>query len=73
MISCPALHKEKQTWWSIYFGPTHTDLISLSHSRLLAMTDVRSYLIRPVSPESDTRVEDTGDGDTIDLMVGMIF
>ena len=57
----------------IYFGRTHTDLISLSHSRLLTMTDGRSCLIRPVSPESDTSVKDTGDGDTFDLMVGMIF
>ena len=34
---------------SIYFGRTRTDFISLSHSRLLAMTDARSCLERPVS------------------------
>ena len=33
---------------SIYFGCTHADFISLSHSRLLAMTGVRSCLERPV-------------------------
>ena len=37
------------------------------------MTDGRSYLIRPVSPGSDTSVEDTVDGDMFDPMVGMIF
>ena len=33
---------------SIYFGCTHADFISLSHSRLLAMTGARSCLERPV-------------------------
>ena len=34
---------------SIYSWRTRTDLISLSPSRLLATTDGRSYLIRPLS------------------------
>ena len=34
---------------SIYFGRTRTDFISLSHSSLLALTDARSCLERPVS------------------------
>ena len=33
---------------SIYFGCTRTDFISLSHSRLLAMTGARSSLERPM-------------------------
>ena len=37
-------------WYSVLsVGRTRTDLISLSHSRLLATTDGRSYLIRPLS------------------------
>lgn len=34
---------------SIYFGRTRTDFLSLSRSRILAITDARSYLERPVS------------------------
>ena len=37
---------------SIYFGHTRTDFISLSHSRVLAMTDARSCLERPLSLSS---------------------
>lgn len=37
---------------SIYFGHSRTDLRSLSHSRMLAMTDARSCLERLVSLSS---------------------
>ena len=37
---------------SFYFGRTRSDFISLSHFRLLAMTDARSCLERPVSLSS---------------------
>lgn len=37
---------------SISFGRTRTDCISLSHSRLLTMTDARSFLETPVSLSS---------------------
>ena len=38
--------------YTIYFGPTRTGFISLSYSRLLALTDARSCLERPVSLSS---------------------
>ena len=43
---------QSDLYLSIYFGRTRTDFISLSHSGLLAMTDARSCLERPLSLSS---------------------